>query len=87
MSSTEIIVVVFGLFIGYWLVSKLWPGGSDVPARTSWDQVLQVAPDATVEDIRAAYESLTSLYHADRAKCREIAAAYRQAMQLRGAQA
>ena len=86
MSATEIIVIAFGLFIGYWVVSKLLSGKPGAAARAAWHEVLQVAPDAKVEDIRAAYNGLMSLYHADEAKSREIAAAYHQAMQLRGAQ-
>jgi hypothetical protein len=33
MSTTEIIVIAFGLFIGYWLVSKLMAGKPDQPAE------------------------------------------------------
>ena len=41
---------------------------------------------ASIEDIRGAYESLSSPYRADAARSREIAAAYRKAMALRAAQ-
>jgi len=33
MSTTEIIVIAFGLFIGYWLVSKLMAGKPDKSAE------------------------------------------------------
>lgn len=81
MSASELIVVAFGLFIGYWLISKLMGGkdpsdasapeprsaGGEVPPQTrAWHEVLNVSPSASPEEIRAAYRSLMSQYHPDK---------------------
>ncbi len=63
----------------------------------SWDKVLNVAPEASVDDIRKAYKSLMSQYHPDKVaslgdelkalaerKSKEITQAYREAMLARG---
>lgn len=79
MSGIDALVVAFGLFLGYWVVAKLLAGApaSDAP---EWHRMLNVSPDATVEEIRAAYQALSAQSNSD-----EIAAAYRRAMQARGA--
>ncbi len=66
-------------------------------APASWDMVLNVAPEASVDDIRKAYKSLMSQYHPDKVaslgdelkalaeqKSKEITRAYREAMRIRG---
>lgn len=114
MSFTEIVVVIGGLFVGYWVVSKLLLGGSGAagaPGRSeggapagrpsgapqAWHEVLKVAPDATVEQIRESYKVLMSQYHPDKVatlgeelrtlaetRTKEITAAYRAALRARG---
>ena len=79
MSTTEIVVVAFGLFIGYWVVSKLMAGqsrpqpqdsrhteNSPEPAAGSWHDVLGVSSQASVDEIRSAYRRLMSQYHPDK---------------------
>jgi len=85
MTGTEVIVVAFGLFIGYWVVSKLLAGrsyGDEAPAP--WHEVLEVAPDASVDEIRAAYQRRIEQ---SPGKSKELAAAYQEAMRARGAEA
>jgi DnaJ like chaperone protein len=126
MSGTELIVVIVGALLGYWIVSQFGarksdpqqqqPGNRDpydwlrrdsgqagrkaeeqrpqtdasVPA---WHETLQVAPDASIEEIRRAYRSLMSQYHPDKVaslgpelrelcerKTKEINTAYDRAM-------
>ena len=43
MSATEIIVVLFGLFVGYWVVAKLFPD------KKKDDHVVQPPEDAPVQ--------------------------------------
>jgi DnaJ like chaperone protein len=76
MRISEIAVILFGLFAGYWVVSKLFfppPKGNPqeraVPptnAPPRWYEVLQVAPSATAAEIRDAYKHLISKYHPDK---------------------
>jgi DnaJ-domain-containing protein 1 len=82
MSATEIAVVLFGLFIGYWLVSNFMGGKAplrrdpapepqDTPTKfdesaRTWDQVLGVLPEAGTDDIKRAYKVLMSQYHPDK---------------------
>jgi DnaJ-domain-containing protein 1 len=116
MSGTEILVIFFGLFIGYWVVSKFLMDKSIKPENPApeqksehgttkendseslaWHEVLKISPNATVEDIRAAYKILIHQYHPDKVeklgvelktlaarRSSEITRAYRQAIQLRG---
>lgn len=86
MSGIELLVVAFGLFIGYWLVAKLL-AGSPKSAAPEWHDTLHVSPRASVEEIRQAYRALTRQHHADERKSSEITAAYRRAMQARGVDA
>lgn len=120
MSALEIIVVISGLFLGYWVVSKFLlrdssrkasptgrsqerDGGAterhEVPSA-SWDEVLNVSPLASVDEIRRAYKMLISQYHPDKVatlgdelkklaeqKSKEITQAYREALRIRGADA
>jgi DnaJ domain len=77
MTLLEFAVIVFGLFAGYWVVSKLFfpsPSARSVPkagptasaAAPAWNEVLQVSPDASPEAIRAAYQRMISQYHPDK---------------------
>jgi DnaJ like chaperone protein len=114
MSFTEIVVVIGGLFVGYWVVSKLLlggPGAAAAPGRNqggapagrtpgaapAWHEILKVAPDATVDQIRESYRILMSQYHPDKVatlgeelrtlaetRTKEITAAYRAAMRAHG---
>jgi DnaJ domain len=79
MTLTEAAVIAFGLFAGYWVVSKLFfrppvvkaapeqptaaPAQSD---QATWHEILGVAPAATAEEIRDAYRHLVSKYHPDK---------------------
>ena len=115
MSGIEALVVVFGLFIGYWLVAKLLadkpPSNTESEAKASqrsreagppdqspeWHDTLNIPPHATLDEIQKAYRLLMSQYHPDKVaslgdelkavaerKSKEITAAYRRAMQVRG---
>jgi DnaJ-domain-containing protein 1 len=76
MTILEAATVVFGLFAGYWVVSKLFfrsppPGKSSLPMKApapsqEWHQVLQITPTADSNEIRAAYHRLISQYHPDK---------------------
>ncbi|WP_092760200.1 DnaJ family molecular chaperone [Rhodoferax sp. OV413] len=70
------------------------------PCTAAWYAVLEVAPTASADEIRAAYRRLISLYHPDKVttlgpelqalaeqKSQQIGAAYRTGMQLRGVSA
>jgi hypothetical protein len=77
MSGIEALVVVGGLFVGYWVVAKLIAG----QAR-AWHDVLNVSPHASFEEIDAAYRTL--LAHSPPGKANEVEAAYRRALAARG---
>jgi hypothetical protein len=77
MTLSEGAVILFGLFAGYWVVSKLFfrpPPAKDEPrpassapgAEASWDKVLGVTAEATADQIREAYKHLISKYHPDK---------------------
>jgi DnaJ like chaperone protein len=75
MSLTEVAVIVFGLFAGYWVVGKLLfrrpPTRASAPAQPPadappWYDVLQVAPTAAPDEVDAAYQRLRSQYHPDK---------------------
>lgn len=117
MSVTELLVIVFGLFLGYWVVSRFFSGSSRVGPRSggtqeagtekdaqsspagpspAWHEVLNVSPQATVEEIQHAYNALARRYPPNMAatlspelresaerKSKQIAVAYREAMQSR----
>jgi len=95
MTTTEIAVTAVGLALGYWLVSFFTKSGRppepgpDAPetqpltepmaSPAPWYTVLQVAPEATIEEIRAAYYRLAEQYRPDKvqdlgAEIRELAA-------------
>lgn len=82
MSTIEIIVILFGLYLGYWVVSKLLGDGppaantgpkqeSDTAAvseepNPGWADVLQIPATADANEIRSAYKSLMGQYHPDK---------------------
>jgi DnaJ-domain-containing protein 1 len=79
MSVTEAAAILFGLFAGYWAVSKLFFGSSSSnkpPGMTTnsnerahqlrWHEILQVSPEASASEIRDAYRHLISKYHPDK---------------------
>jgi len=82
MSFDEFLVIGFGLFVGYWVVSKLIlgdkkpavvpqqqpqaPGVPEEPAPIPWHEVLQVSPEADAAEVRRAYQSLIGQYHPDK---------------------
>jgi hypothetical protein len=106
MKLTEIAVILFGLFAGYWVVTKLFfrpkVGNDKDPVsppevKPAWNEILQIASSATAQEIREAYKHLISKYHPDKVdslgqelkdlavqKSKEITAAYREGMHVRG---
>jgi len=117
MSTLEIVVVLSGLFLGYWIVSRFLLGGTSARASAaasaqnraretarnekttsaSWDKILGVSPNASIDEIRRAYKLLISQYHPDKVaslgdelkdlaehKSKEITQAYREALRMRG---
>jgi DnaJ-domain-containing protein 1 len=80
MSLGEYAAILFGLILGYWMVSKLLslflaakehfsPRSSDSPAAREpahWYEVLEVSSTATAADIRDAYKHMISKYHPDK---------------------
>lgn len=103
MSGNEIMVAVVFVLLGYWIVSaflnrKPKPRAQkSQPGTQTWPQVLNIDANASVEDIRAAYQTLMSQYHPDKVaslgaelrelaehKSKEITVAYREAMRSHG---
>jgi DnaJ like chaperone protein len=75
MTLNEIAVILFGLFAGYWVVSKLFfrhpkadtnPGPASPPNAPRWYDILQVSATASPLEIRDAYKHLISKYHPDK---------------------
>jgi hypothetical protein len=76
MTLTEIAVILFGLFAGYWVVSKLvfrspkaptqLPPGATANTPPRWNEILQIASTASALEIRDAYKHLISKYHPDK---------------------
>lgn len=80
MGGLELLAVVVFFLVGYWLVDFFWPKkkadappvaprmAGDVAPResASWYEVLGIPPDATLEQIRQAYEEKSAQYHPDR---------------------
>ena len=97
MSGYEVMVFLVFLLVGYWIVSAFL---QRTPKDQTWHRVLDVGANASVEDIRAAYQRLISEYHPEKVaalgpelrelaerKSREITAAYQEALQSRGVSA
>jgi len=82
MTLSEGAVILFGLFAGYWVVSKLFfrpPPARDerkqagaagaagaTVAEPSCHEILGVSAEATADQIRDAYKHLISKYHPDK---------------------
>lgn len=79
MTLSEGAVIFFGLFAGYWVVSKLFfgsPPAKDEPkpastaaaagAEPNCYDILGVSAEATADQIRDAYKHLISKYHPDK---------------------
>jgi DnaJ-domain-containing protein 1 len=78
MSAAEILSIAFGLFVGYWVVSRLVLGekktkqsatqgdsASETSEPAAWHEVLKVDSGATVDEIHAAYQSRIRQYQPD----------------------
>lgn len=65
MTSTEVLVIVGGVALGYWLVAVVWPllSGRDTASSSSddddapWHQVLGVPANADRATIDAAHQA------------------------------
>jgi len=80
VDGLELLAVVVFFLIGYWVVDYFWPkkktadtpaavpmAGDSAPGENApWHEVLGVSPDATLEEIRKAYEEKSTQYHPDR---------------------
>ena len=111
MNSNDVLTIVGCLLLGYAVVHLVLrkpappqPGPPPAPAAAprapsapNWCRVLELAPDASVEQIREAYRRLISQYHPDKvaslgrelrelaeSKSKDIAIAYQEALQDRG---
>ena len=91
MSGNEVMVFVVFLLLGYWIVSFFLQRTNE-----TWHRVLNINPNASLDEIRAAYQSLISQYHPDKVatlgaelralaerKSKEITAAYQEALRLK----
>ncbi|WP_363799906.1 hypothetical protein ABU614_07555 [Lysobacter firmicutimachus] len=76
MTSTEFIVIVGGLVLGYWLVAVVWPlmrDRGELPPGPllfepdpPWHEVLGIAADADGTAIAAAYQAKRDEYSPER---------------------
>lgn len=74
MTLTDIVVIVVALFIGYKFTSAMIgrpkdassPSTPPAALKRPWFEVLDVAPDATREQIVDAYRRLIREHHPDR---------------------
>src|SRR5690606_10522839 len=81
MSTTEVTVILFGLFLGYWVVSKLLVGGKAPPSAGESDAGITDAADESDswhKDSPAWHEILGIDAEANEAEIRQ---AYRRLMQ------
>ena len=89
MTGGELMVTIVFALLGYWIVSfflqrKSTPSAQDAqPSAQTWPHVLNVDANASVDQIRAAYQALIGQHHPDDRKSKEITAAYREAMRSR----
>ncbi|HEY9029012.1 MAG TPA: J domain-containing protein [Burkholderiaceae bacterium] len=108
MTSNEVLTIVGCGLLGYGVVHFFLrkapdepvaraPAPAPAPVPPHWTTVLELSPDASVEEIRDAYRRLISQYHPDKvaslgrelqeladAKSKEIALAYQAALLERG---
>ena len=81
MGGLELLAVVVFFLVGYWAVDFFWPkkktdaattapapmAGNAAPGDNApWHEVLGVPPDATLDQIRDAYEEKSAQYHPGR---------------------
>ena len=78
MSGVELLVVIGGLALGFWVVSLFINKREGTPPAPhpraaergvpdmAWHTVLEISPLASADEIRAAYRSLMSQYHPDK---------------------
>ena len=74
MGGLELLAVVVFFLIGYWVVDYFWPKkkAADPPASPAtadnppWHEVLGVSSDASLDEIRKAYEKKSAEYYPDR---------------------
>ena len=82
MTNSELIAILFGAFIGYWVVSKLITKSiinsntkrnnkekiydKDEIVEEQWFEILKVSPNATLDEINIAYKTLIRQYHPDK---------------------
>ena len=108
MNSNDILAIVGCGALGYGVVHLVLnkpapptprPPSPPQPASApGWTRVLELPPDASLDEIREAYRRLMSQYHPDKvaslgrelreladAKSKDISAAYQQALAERGA--
>jgi DnaJ like chaperone protein len=96
MTGNEIMVSLVFLILGYGIVSFFFLERKPQSKPQTWPRVLNLAPDASAEEIRAAYQVLIDQYHPDKVaslgaelrevaqrKSEEITAAYQEAMRAR----
>ncbi len=78
MSGLETLVVLFGLFVGYWVVTRFFtttppaapPGKAAASGETAhsadpprhWSAILGVSPEATREDLERARRELNTRF-------------------------
>ena len=104
MEGLELLAVVVFFLIGYWVVDYFWPKKKAADPAASpaagdnppWHEVLGVPLDATLDEIREAYQEKSAKHHPERVfnqgpEAREVAIrmtrrindAYEQAMRAR----
>jgi preprotein translocase subunit Sec63 len=72
MGGFELLAVVVFFLIGYWIVDFFWPKkkaaaeSAAAPAVEPWHQILGLSPDASVEQIREAYQRKSAEHHPDK---------------------
>ena len=75
MSTTEILVIAFGLFLGYWVVSKLFTAKASGDRKSTEDKYSDSAK--TGDQQERAPEWFDVLKVSRNASCEEIQAAYK----------
>lgn len=71
MSFNEIVAILLGLVGGYWGITRLL-AAQEAASQTPWHQVLNVPPDANLEQVELAYQSMM--------KTKEVRNAYASAI-------
>jgi len=95
----EYLVVIVAFLLGYWAVAAFLENKAPKDSvEGNWFRILGVEPDASADQIAAAYKAKISQYHPDKvagmgaeiravaeAKSKEINTAYDYALRLRSA--